>query len=94
VSASVTGGSDPHDQADVADRGVTVSAYVVFASAKSGTPRNLGDYARQPNVAACGGSWIASREAISTRKFDDIVVAAQEACTILRRAREQRGEAA
>jgi 2-dehydro-3-deoxyphosphogluconate aldolase / (4S)-4-hydroxy-2-oxoglutarate aldolase len=58
------------------------------------TPRNLGNYARQPNVAACGGSWIASRQAISARKFDDIVAAAQEACTILRRAREQRGEAA
>ena len=48
------------------------------------TPRNLADYARQPNVAACGGSWIASREAIYARRFDDIVAAAREACTILR----------
>jgi 2-dehydro-3-deoxyphosphogluconate aldolase/(4S)-4-hydroxy-2-oxoglutarate aldolase len=56
-------------------------------------PGNLGNYARQPNVAACGGSWIATKEAISAGKFDDIVVAAQEACTILRRARQQRSEA-
>jgi 2-dehydro-3-deoxyphosphogluconate aldolase / (4S)-4-hydroxy-2-oxoglutarate aldolase len=57
------------------------------------TPRNLGDYARERNVLACGGSWIASREAISARKFDDIAAAAQDACTILRQAREQRSEA-
>jgi 2-dehydro-3-deoxyphosphogluconate aldolase/(4S)-4-hydroxy-2-oxoglutarate aldolase len=54
------------------------------------TRRNLGDYARQPNVVACGGSWIASKEAIAARKFDDIIKAAQDACTILRRARQQR----
>ena len=57
------------------------------------TPHNLGDYARQPNVVACGGSWIASKDAISARRFDDIVAAAQEACTILRRARRERREA-
>lgn len=57
------------------------------------TPRNLGNYARQPNVVACGGSWIASQEAISARRFDDIVAAAQDACTILRRARRQGSEA-
>lgn len=56
-------------------------------------PSNLADYARQPNVVACGGSWIATREAISARKFDEIVAAAQEACSILRRARRQRSEA-
>jgi 2-dehydro-3-deoxyphosphogluconate aldolase/(4S)-4-hydroxy-2-oxoglutarate aldolase len=56
------------------------------------TPRNLGDYARQPNVVACGGSWIASKKAISARSFDDIREAAQEACTILCRARQQRSE--
>jgi len=56
------------------------------------TAHNLGDYARQPNVAACGGSWIATREAVSARRFDEIVQAAQEACTILRRALEERGE--
>jgi 2-dehydro-3-deoxyphosphogluconate aldolase/(4S)-4-hydroxy-2-oxoglutarate aldolase len=56
------------------------------------TPHNLGDYARQPNVVACGGSWIASREAISARKFDEIAAAAQEACAIVRLARRQRSE--
>jgi 2-dehydro-3-deoxyphosphogluconate aldolase / (4S)-4-hydroxy-2-oxoglutarate aldolase len=54
------------------------------------TARNLGEYARQPNVVACGGSWIATKEAISAGRFDDIVAAAQEACTILRQARRQR----
>jgi 2-dehydro-3-deoxyphosphogluconate aldolase/(4S)-4-hydroxy-2-oxoglutarate aldolase len=53
------------------------------------TLQNLGDYARQPNVVACGGSWIASREAISARRFDDIAAAAQEASTIFRRARQE-----
>jgi 2-dehydro-3-deoxyphosphogluconate aldolase/(4S)-4-hydroxy-2-oxoglutarate aldolase len=57
------------------------------------TPDNLGDYARQPNVVACGGSWIATREAISARRFEDIARAARDACMILRRARQQRSEA-
>ena len=56
------------------------------------TPRNLGDYARQPNVVACGGSWIASWEAISAGRFDDILAAAQAACAILRAARRLRSE--
>ena len=56
------------------------------------TPANLGDYARQPNVVACGGSWVASAEAISAHRFDDIRAAAEEACAVLRRARESRGE--
>jgi 2-dehydro-3-deoxyphosphogluconate aldolase/(4S)-4-hydroxy-2-oxoglutarate aldolase len=58
------------------------------------TPRNLGDYARQPNVVACGGSWIASRKMISAGEFDDIAAAAQDACAILRRARAEGGQAA
>lgn len=58
------------------------------------TTRNLGDYARQPNVAACGGSWIASREAISAREFDDIAAAAEEARAIVVRARREQSEAA
>lgn len=57
------------------------------------TAHNLGDYARQPNVVACGGSWIASRDAIAARKFDDITAAAQEACSILGRARNERNGA-
>jgi 2-dehydro-3-deoxyphosphogluconate aldolase/(4S)-4-hydroxy-2-oxoglutarate aldolase len=53
------------------------------------TPRNLGDYARQPNVLACGGSWIASREMIAARGFDDIAAAAREACTVVDAARRE-----
>jgi 2-dehydro-3-deoxyphosphogluconate aldolase/(4S)-4-hydroxy-2-oxoglutarate aldolase len=56
------------------------------------TRANLGDYARQPNVVACGGSWIATKEAISGERFDDIAAAAQEACAILRQARALRSE--
>lgn len=55
------------------------------------TPDNLGDYASQRNVVACGGSWIASREAISAQRVDDIRAAARDACTILRRARIEAG---
>ena len=57
------------------------------------TPRNLGDYIRQPNVVACGGTWIASREAISARKFDEILAAAEQACAILGSARQQQSVA-
>jgi 2-dehydro-3-deoxyphosphogluconate aldolase/(4S)-4-hydroxy-2-oxoglutarate aldolase len=57
------------------------------------TSDNLGDYARQPNVVACGGSWIASRETIAARRFDDIAAAARQASRIVRRARGQEGEA-
>jgi 2-dehydro-3-deoxyphosphogluconate aldolase/(4S)-4-hydroxy-2-oxoglutarate aldolase len=57
------------------------------------TPDNLADYARQPNVVACGGSWIASREAISAHRFDAIVAAARDACRILRQARHDRSAA-
>ena len=55
--------------------------------------RNLPDYARQPNVVACGGSWIAGREAIAARRFADIVVAAREARAIVRQVRRERSEA-
>lgn len=57
------------------------------------TAHNLGDYARQPNVVACGGSWIASRQAISAGRFDEIRTAAREAWAIVREARRQSGEA-
>lgn len=56
------------------------------------TPHNLGDYASQPNVVACGGSWIASQEAISARKFEAIRAAAHQARSILDQARAQRSE--
>jgi 2-dehydro-3-deoxyphosphogluconate aldolase/(4S)-4-hydroxy-2-oxoglutarate aldolase len=66
---------------------------VQFVPTGGVTPDNLGSYARQPNVVACGGSWIASREAISARRFDDIAAAARDACGIVRLARQQRSEA-
>jgi 2-keto-3-deoxy-6-phosphogluconate aldolase len=45
-----------------------------------------------PALDPCGGSWIASREAIAARRFEDIVAAAEEAWTIVRQARRQRSE--
>jgi 2-dehydro-3-deoxyphosphogluconate aldolase/(4S)-4-hydroxy-2-oxoglutarate aldolase len=57
------------------------------------TQSNLGRYAEQPNVVACGGSWIATREAIAAGKFDDIAAAAREACAVVREARGPRSEA-
>lgn len=58
------------------------------------TLHNLGSYACQANVAACGGSWIAGRETISAGKFDDISAAAGAARMVLERERRQRDETA
>jgi 2-dehydro-3-deoxyphosphogluconate aldolase/(4S)-4-hydroxy-2-oxoglutarate aldolase len=55
------------------------------------TPGNLSDYAGQPNVLACGGSWIASRDMIASGSFDDITAAARAACTVVDAARRESG---
>jgi 2-dehydro-3-deoxyphosphogluconate aldolase/(4S)-4-hydroxy-2-oxoglutarate aldolase len=36
-------------------------------------PANLADYLRQPQVAACGGSWMVAAQLIAQRRFGDIV---------------------
>lgn len=46
------------------------------------TPANLPDYLHQPFVAACGGSWIATEQAITDRRFDDIAAAAAAAAAL------------
>ena len=51
------------------------------------TAHNLAQYIALPNVAACGGSWMATTSMIAESKFDEIARAAGEARAIIRRAR-------
>jgi 2-dehydro-3-deoxyphosphogluconate aldolase/(4S)-4-hydroxy-2-oxoglutarate aldolase len=48
---------------------------------------NLAEYLALPNVVACGGSWMATAEMLSGRRFAEIARAAAEARAIVRRAR-------
>jgi 2-dehydro-3-deoxyphosphogluconate aldolase/(4S)-4-hydroxy-2-oxoglutarate aldolase len=52
--------------------------------------RNLATYLRQPMVAAVGGSWIATRDMITTGDFDGIEHSAAAAAEIVRRVREEK----
>lgn len=49
---------------------------------------NLADYLAQPNVVACGGSWIAPERAIVSRDWSAIARNASNAATVVRRYRE------
>jgi 2-dehydro-3-deoxyphosphogluconate aldolase/(4S)-4-hydroxy-2-oxoglutarate aldolase len=53
---------------------------------------NLAQYIALPNVAACGGSWMATQSMISENSFDEIARLAGEARTIVRRVRGEEGE--
>ena len=54
---------------------------------------NLAQYVALPNVAACGGSWMATGNMISENKFDEIARLAGEARALVRRVRgEGEGE--
>jgi 2-dehydro-3-deoxyphosphogluconate aldolase / (4S)-4-hydroxy-2-oxoglutarate aldolase len=46
------------------------------------SPKNLADYLELPHVAACGGTWIATADAITNHRFDEIAAAAREAVAI------------
>jgi 2-dehydro-3-deoxyphosphogluconate aldolase/(4S)-4-hydroxy-2-oxoglutarate aldolase len=48
---------------------------------------NLSDYLRLPNVAACGGSWVAPRGLIAAGEFGEIARLAAEAVGVVRRVR-------
>jgi len=50
------------------------------------TPANLAEYLAVPSVAACGGTWIATADAIAAHRWDDISLAAAEAVAIARSA--------
>jgi 2-dehydro-3-deoxyphosphogluconate aldolase / (4S)-4-hydroxy-2-oxoglutarate aldolase len=46
------------------------------------SPANLSGYLALPHVAACGGTWIATADAIAAHRFDEITSAAREAVAI------------
>ncbi len=46
------------------------------------SPANLAEYLALPSVTACGGSWIATAEAIAANRWDEISRLAAEAVTI------------
>jgi len=48
---------------------------------------NLPAYLRLPNVASCGGSWVATRAAIAAGDYDGIAASAAEALRIARTVR-------
>jgi 2-dehydro-3-deoxyphosphogluconate aldolase / (4S)-4-hydroxy-2-oxoglutarate aldolase len=62
-------------------------AEVKFVPTGGITSHNLAQYIVLPNVAACGGSWIATERMISEHKFDEIARLAGEARAIVRRTR-------
>ena len=47
------------------------------------TPSNLASYLAHPRVVACGGSWLARRELIRERRWDEITRLAREAVGIV-----------
>jgi 2-dehydro-3-deoxyphosphogluconate aldolase/(4S)-4-hydroxy-2-oxoglutarate aldolase len=50
-------------------------------------PKNLAEYLAQPNVLACGGSWIAPSAILAAGDFDAVVLVAREAAALVRTAR-------
>lgn len=50
-------------------------------------PNNLGEYLGQPNVIACGGTWIAPPSAIEAGNLDSVAQRAREAVELVRSAR-------
>ncbi len=54
------------------------------------TLHNLAQYLALPNVAACGGSWMATESMIFERKFDEIARMSEEARNIVRQVRGER----
>jgi len=50
-------------------------------------PSNLADYLRQPNVVACGGTWIAPPDVVEAGDFATVAQHAREAAEIVRATR-------
>ena len=48
-------------------------------------PSNLGDYLAQPNVLACGGTWITHSSLVRASRFDEITRLADEAVSLAAR---------
>jgi 2-dehydro-3-deoxyphosphogluconate aldolase/(4S)-4-hydroxy-2-oxoglutarate aldolase len=56
------------------------------------TAANLPQYLALPNVAACGGSWMAREGMISAGQFTEIACLSRQARAIVRQARSEPGE--
>jgi 2-dehydro-3-deoxyphosphogluconate aldolase/(4S)-4-hydroxy-2-oxoglutarate aldolase len=52
--------------------------------------KNLGEYLAQPNVLACGGSWIAPPASLAAGDFDSVAQRARDAAVVVRTARAAR----
>ena len=48
-------------------------------------PQNLCDYLKLPYVVACGGAWMASRQLIASKQFDEIRKQVREASAIIQK---------
>jgi 2-dehydro-3-deoxyphosphogluconate aldolase/(4S)-4-hydroxy-2-oxoglutarate aldolase len=48
---------------------------------------NLASYLALPNVAACGGSWLATKKLLAEGQFAEITRLAREARALVRQAR-------
>lgn len=49
------------------------------------SPQNLCDYLKLPYVVACGGTWMASRQLIASKRFDEIRKLVREASEIAKK---------
>jgi 2-dehydro-3-deoxyphosphogluconate aldolase/(4S)-4-hydroxy-2-oxoglutarate aldolase len=52
-------------------------------------PANLADYLAQPNVIACGGTWIAPPAIVAAADFETMALRAREAVAIVRSTRAE-----
>jgi len=50
-------------------------------------PANLGEYLAQPNVIACGGTWIAPPAVVAAGDFETMALRAREAVGLVRSSR-------
>lgn len=63
---------------------------VMFVPTGGIDPGNLAEYLAQPNVMACGGSWIAPPATLAAGDFDSVAQRAREAVELVRAARAAR----
>jgi 2-dehydro-3-deoxyphosphogluconate aldolase/(4S)-4-hydroxy-2-oxoglutarate aldolase len=63
---------------------------VMFVPTGGIDPGNLVEYLAQPNVMACGGSWIAPPAILAACDFDSVVQRARGAVELVRTARAAR----
>jgi len=55
---------------------------VKFVPTGGVSPENLGDYLSVPSVLACGGSWLAPKEVVSSGNFERVTHLADQACAV------------